>query len=410
MAPKITSSSNRSKRKPASPRTITQGQYPQRNNRQRVSTAQVTNSAEKNPNRVRAGINQSNKPGAGRVTGTLGRPKPATPPKVTNDAQRTNASRRALPPGNQGGALSKRPNMSAAQRERFMAVNVRDLGTKQPTRMSGRDQKSLPPRQNALPASTNPRREAAQNKLNEAAKGSNGRYRVGQPAGAANRMYGANRVNAAVARAEQQAARGRAMARGTVATSVMGALLDAPEEFRKGQRLLQNPRGEFQKVANDMGITMFDAPKSNLKANPTRPSLTSTGARISDKQNKLDYETVPTGSAAYNSYRDKQIESERNRLKKVGNPTPSTARQTETRSSGRPRPAAQQPSLAIRSNVQSPKSKPANATEQASTSGIGPVKDAQQYSNMKRSVSETVRELQEMQKRSRERQKRTAKV
>lgn len=44
----------------------------------------ATSSETRNPNRVRAGVNQNNKPGAGRVTGTLGRPKPSTPTRVTS--------------------------------------------------------------------------------------------------------------------------------------------------------------------------------------------------------------------------------------------------------------------------------------------------------------------------------------
>ena len=43
----------------------------------------ATSSETRNPNRVRAGVNQNNKPGAGRVTGTMGRPKPSTPARVT---------------------------------------------------------------------------------------------------------------------------------------------------------------------------------------------------------------------------------------------------------------------------------------------------------------------------------------
>jgi hypothetical protein len=45
--------------------------------------APATSSETRNPNRVRAGVNQNNKPGAGRVTGTMGRPKPSTPARVT---------------------------------------------------------------------------------------------------------------------------------------------------------------------------------------------------------------------------------------------------------------------------------------------------------------------------------------
>jgi hypothetical protein len=73
-----TSSSNRSKRKGTKP--ITQGQNPQRGNRQKVSNAQVTNSSTRGSNT-----------GSAKVTTGRGASKPA--PK-------------ALPPGTKGGALA----------------------------------------------------------------------------------------------------------------------------------------------------------------------------------------------------------------------------------------------------------------------------------------------------------------
>lgn len=84
MAPRITGSSDREKRKSrSSNRPITQGQNPQRSNRQGVSRATVSTADTRNPDRVRAGLNQTNKPNGGRVTGTQGRPSPTTPAKVT---------------------------------------------------------------------------------------------------------------------------------------------------------------------------------------------------------------------------------------------------------------------------------------------------------------------------------------
>jgi hypothetical protein len=47
----------------------------------------ATSSETRNPNRVRAGVNQNNKPGAGKVTGTMGRPKPSTPTRVTSSSR-----------------------------------------------------------------------------------------------------------------------------------------------------------------------------------------------------------------------------------------------------------------------------------------------------------------------------------
>jgi len=82
---KITGSSNRSKRSTKKP--VTQGEYPQRSNRQRVSQAKVTSAEARKPSPRSAGINQGKGAGRGRVTGTQGRPKPATPAKVTTGSK-----------------------------------------------------------------------------------------------------------------------------------------------------------------------------------------------------------------------------------------------------------------------------------------------------------------------------------
>lgn len=65
MAPKITSSSNRSKRSSTKP--VTKGQYPQRQNRQSVSQANVTKSGDPRP----AGAPPA------KVTSSADRPKPS---------------------------------------------------------------------------------------------------------------------------------------------------------------------------------------------------------------------------------------------------------------------------------------------------------------------------------------------
>jgi hypothetical protein len=57
----------------------------------------ATSSETRNPNRVRAGVNQNNKPGAGRVTGTMGRPKPSTPTRVTSSSRAQSARLPNLP-------------------------------------------------------------------------------------------------------------------------------------------------------------------------------------------------------------------------------------------------------------------------------------------------------------------------
>ena len=103
---KVTSSSNRSKRSTNKP--VTKGQNPQRANRQAVSQANVSSAEARKPSPRSAGINQGKGAGAGRVTGTQGRPKPATPAKVTTGG-----------PGGRGRPASAQ----AMDTRRFQALN-----------------------------------------------------------------------------------------------------------------------------------------------------------------------------------------------------------------------------------------------------------------------------------------------
>ena len=89
MAPRVTSSSNRNKRKSAKP--VTRGENPQRSNRQGVSTARVT-----------SGSNGKPTGGGARVTNASQRTS-------NGSARVTGSTRAALPPGTRGGALAVRP-------------------------------------------------------------------------------------------------------------------------------------------------------------------------------------------------------------------------------------------------------------------------------------------------------------
>ena len=118
MAPKVTSSGNRSGRKPSKPPVVTSSKG--RGNRSSVSTARVS-------------------------TGSNGKPK-AGGARVTNSSQRTNTgssrptggSRPALPPGNRGGAVTKpssnKPTAPRSSGGRVQPVRVRDMG--KPTKPS----------------------------------------------------------------------------------------------------------------------------------------------------------------------------------------------------------------------------------------------------------------------------------
>jgi hypothetical protein len=93
---------------------------------------------------------------------------------------------------------------------------------------------------------------------------------------------------------------------------------------------------------------------------PTRPTqLSSQGIRVSDKGNKRDYVSAPTGSKEYNDFRQKQIEAEKARLKNVGNaPARSTSSSTSSRSSSTP---VRMPSSVTRSSAPKAPAAPAKA-------------------------------------------------
>jgi hypothetical protein len=72
----------------------------------------------------------------------------------------------------------------------------------------------------------------------------------------------------------------------------------------------------FNRLANHPFITKNRDKPVSKDAN----GRSSTGIRLSDKDNRRDVVSVPTGSQEYNDYRRKQIEAEKARLRNVGNP------------------------------------------------------------------------------------------
>jgi len=115
MAPKVTSSGNRSGRKPSKPPVVTSSKG--RNNRSNVSTA-----------RVSTGSNGKPQSGGARVTNSSQRTN-------TGSSRPTGGSRPALPPGNRGGAVTK-PNSNKPTAPRsnggpVQPVRVRDVGKPQ---------------------------------------------------------------------------------------------------------------------------------------------------------------------------------------------------------------------------------------------------------------------------------------
>lgn len=303
MAPKkkVTSSSNRSKRSAKKP--VTQGQNPQRANRQKANQAKVTSS------------NSGAKSNA-RVTNAAQRATTGTA-KVTGTAQR------ALPPGRTGGAMV---------------------------------------RQETKPE--NPRRTAARSRQTAASRGTTGPNRVGQPAGSANRMYGANVVNRSVnraIRASRLGAAGKILGRAAVPLAMVEEVRSMVDREKRMQALKKKgiQRRSNAAVLSEKSFAStqrFAVPKP--KPSKPKPSAASTTTRAS---------------------------------------TPS--RTTSSRTAAPSRTTAK-PKAAV-------KAKPpvTSKPSAAQTSGIGPVSSGESYSRMKTSISEQLRELRAMRKASEERQK-----
>jgi hypothetical protein len=319
MAPKVTSSSNRNKR--GSKKPVTKGQNPQRANRQTASNATVSQS------------------GGSRGSGA----------RVTNAAQRTTSgsarvtggARPALPPGRSGGALATRP----------------------PTQST--------------------RQANARAQLRDASRGSTGPNRVGQPAGSANRMYGANVVNNSVNRAVA------ATRLANLSKAAGGVALPAAIVAQA-----MNVVGGFQKLANHpflKGKGGKPTPSAGRRTNPN-------AAKPAKPKPQRQGPAVPARLA--NSPKPANLP------KPTPKPKPSSAT-TPTRSSApaRSSAAASRP-VASRPAATPAKAKPPAASKPtvAQTSGIGPVKSGDEYARKKGSLREQARKLREMQAESRKRQ------
>lgn len=166
--------------------------------------------------------------------------------------------RRQLPPSTQSSGKARPGNSSQPWgNQPVRKVKVQDLGSpKQLSPGSNGGQRSLPPSQQGPQQAT--RRQTAQAKLDNAAKGSTGPNRVGQPAGAANRRYGANVVNNAVTRAQQATRLGKNLSVGRLggAAALLGmanAADDArltPAQLKKKYEVVDPNRG--QRIADNL--------------------------------------------------------------------------------------------------------------------------------------------------------------
>jgi hypothetical protein len=134
------------------------------------------------------------------------------------------------------------------------------------------------------------------------------------------------------------------------------AVSGVQDQFLSKEQLDKKYVNEKGKVYNEVRQNLFGKDKPVSKDANGRSSQ---GIRVSDKGNKRDYVSAPTGSKEYNDFRSKQIEAEKSRLKNVGNaPARSTSSSTPSRSTSTP---VRMPSSVTRSSTPKAPAAPAKA-------------------------------------------------
>lgn len=310
MAPKVTSSSNRSKRSTNKP--VTGAKPSGRANRQSVSTARVTQSG-------------GGRGGSARVTNSSQR--------TSGSARVTGSARPALPPGRRGGAIV---------------------------------------RQETKPE--NPRRTSARARQNTASKGTTGPNRVGQPAGSANRMFGANRVNQAVNRAVASTRLGN-LAKGAGRLALPVAIASQ----------IADVKGGFDKLAKSPFIQKMN------KGTPTgtRSGRTGRGGTTTDRTGagKPAKPNMDRPGLRYEKGYDTRAPRSAYGLKDKPKPKPPTApvrSSAPSRSSAPARSTASSRPTASRPAATTPKGPSATPPPKmpAAQSSFGPVKSGEEYGKM----------------------------
>jgi hypothetical protein len=202
-------------------------------------------------------------------------------------------------------------------------------------------------------------------------------------------MFGANRVNQAVNRAVTQNTVRQAMKAGTGA-SIVGALLNAPEELKKLQALLRNPKGALSRASSDILSGKAYNPETVKTAKPAKPkpNMDRPGLRyekMSDTQaprsayGLKDKPSKPKPPAATTPTR---ASAPSRSSTSASRPAASAPARTPSRSSTPARPAASRPST--------PKPPSTSSTPKvAGTSGIGPVKSGAEYAKNIKKQPET---------------------
>ena len=130
----------------------------------------------------------------------------------------------------------------------------------------------------------NPRRTQARSKQAEAAKGTKGPNRVGQPPGAANRVYGANRVSAAVARAQRSAAVRSASglaSKVAIPLAIVNQIADIARVSRENQRA--KDYGKAQEAAQSGQYGRYAKPSNQVKSTPAKSADTKPASKPAPK-------------------------------------------------------------------------------------------------------------------------------
>lgn len=233
-------------------------------------------------------------------------------------------NRQSGKPATTGGRVQPSTGGGASS-NRVQPVRVRDLGTTKPNQMSGNTPRALPP---------------------------------GRTGGALTRT-GSGGGSAAL-RAATKSGRGL-LGKAAVPLAMAGevsAMMDRDRRWNEyKERMGMNEKTAAQTGGSRRGAAAGTRTRPDSK--PNKPTLSSTGVRVSDKANQRDYQAAPTGSQQYNDYRNQQIAAERERLKGVGNAPKPVARPSASR------PSQSTPSRSTASGSGSQRSAAPQATKPA---------------------------------------------
>jgi hypothetical protein len=192
-------------------------------------------------------------------------------------------------------------------------------------------------------------------------------------------MFGANRVNQAVNRAITQSNL-RTAFRGGTGASIVGALLNAPEELKKLQALLRNPKGALSRASSDILSGKAYNPETVKPSTPAKPkpNMNRPGIR---------YEKLADTQAPRSAYglKDKPPTKPPAKAPSAGTRTPSRpTASAPARTPSRPSAPARSSAAASRPAASRPAATPAKATPKPSlrpdtVQGTGPIKDGGTY-------------------------------